>query len=174
MTLQRSRRAVLARTGAAVAGLAGIGSQAAADGHDVPVVIESVTPEQDLIVLRNDGESAVDLSGYIVDWLYNNPDYDQSDSLPSGTEIEAGGELRITSGYYDTEADVTYDYENGRVDNEGTNVIALYTPSRTHAVSVYDTSTGETEPGDPVDDPEDAEPEDGDSEDEPEPEDEEE
>lgn len=159
MTRNRSRRAVLAGTGAAVAGLVGIGSQAAADGHDVPVAIESVTPEQDLIVLRNEGESTVDLSGYIVDWLYNNPDYDQSDSLPNGTEIEAGGELRVTSGYYDTDADVTYDYDGGRIDNEGTNVIALYTPSRSNAVSVYDTSTGETEPGDPVDDPEDEEPE---------------
>lgn len=158
MTRNRSRRAVLAGTGAAVAGLVGIGSQAAADGHDVPVVIESVTPEQDLIVLRNEGESTIDLSDYIVDWLYNNPDYDQSDSLPSGTEIAAGGELRITSGYYDTDADVTYDYEGGRIDNEGTNVIALYTPSRSDAVSVYDTSTGETEPGDPVDDEEDEEP----------------
>ncbi|WP_160167141.1 hypothetical protein [Natronococcus amylolyticus] len=166
MTRNRSRRAVLAGTGAAVAGLAGIGSQAAADGHDVPVVIGSVTPEQDLIVLRNEGESTVDLSGYIVDWLYNNPDYDQSDSLPSGTEIAAGGELRITSGYYDTDADVTYDYEAGRIDNEGTNVIALYTPSRSNAVSVYDTSTGETEPGDPVDDPEDEEGEDEEPEDE--------
>ncbi|MDG5758002.1 hypothetical protein QA600_01455 [Natronococcus sp. A-GB1] len=166
MTRNRSRRAVLAGTGAAVAGLAGIGSQAAADGHDVPVVIESVTPEQDLIVLRNEGESTVDLSGYIVDWLYNNPDYDQSDSLPSGTEIAAGGELRVTSGYYDTDADVTYDYDGGRIDNEGTNVIALYTPSRSNAVSVYDTSTGETEPGDPVDDTEDEEAEDEDPEDE--------
>ncbi|WP_293033580.1 hypothetical protein [Natronococcus sp.] len=166
MTRNRSRRAVLAGTGAAVAGLVGIGSQAAADGHDVPVVIESVTPDQDLIVLRNEGESTVDLSDYIVDWLYNSPDYDQSDSLPSGTEIEAGGELRVTSGYYDTDADVTYDYGAGRIDNEGTNVIALYTPSRSDAVSVYDTSTGETEPGDPVDDeegeePETEEPEDG-------------
>jgi hypothetical protein len=166
MTRNRSRRAVLAGTGAAVAGLVGIGSQAAADGHDVPVVIESVTPDQDLIVLRNEGESTVDLSGYIVDWLYNNPDYDQSDSLPNGTEIEAGGELRITSGYYDTDADVTYDYEGGRIDNEGTNVIALYTPSQSNAVSVYDTSTGETEPGDPVDDPDDEEPEDEEPEDE--------
>lgn len=160
MTRNRSRRAVLAGTGAAVAGLVGIGSQAAADGHDVPVVIESVTPEQDLIVLRNEGESTVDLSGYLVDWLYNNPDYDQSDPLPSGTEIEAGGELRITSGYYDTEADVTYDYDGGRIDNEGTNVIALYTPNRSNAVSVYDTSTGETEHGDSVDDSADEEPDD--------------
>ncbi|WP_394741082.1 lamin tail domain-containing protein [Natronococcus roseus] len=166
MTGHRSRRAVLAGAGAAVAGLVGIGSQAAADGHGVPVVIESVTPEQDLIVLRNEGESTVDLSGYVVDWLYNNPDYDQSDSLPSGTEIAPGGELRITSGYYDTDADVTYDYEAGRIDNEGTNVIALYTPSRSNAVSVYDTSTGETEPGDPVDDSEDEETEDEESEDE--------
>ncbi|MFU8866623.1 hypothetical protein [Natronococcus sp.] len=173
MTRNRSRRAVLAGAGAAVAGLVGIGSQVAADGHDVSVVIESVTPEQDLIVLRNEGESTVDLSGYIVDWLYNNPDYDQSDSLPSGTEIEAGGELRITSGYYDTEADVTYDYAAGRINNDHTNVIALYTPSRSNAVSVYDTSTGETEPDDPVDDPEDEEqPEDEEPEDE-EPEDEE-
>jgi hypothetical protein len=155
MTRNPSRRSVLAGTGAAIAGLIGAGSQVTADGHDVPVVIESVTPEEDLIILRNEGDSEVDISGYVLKWLYNNPDYRQRDEIPDGTQIAAGGELRITSGYYDTEADIDYGYGAGRINNDGTNVIALLTPSEEYEVSVYDTSTGETEPGDPVDDEED-------------------
>ena len=167
MTRNPSRRSVLAGTGAAIAGLIGAGSQVTADGHDVPVVIESVTPEEDLIILRNEGDSEVDISGYVLKWLYNNPDYRQRDEIPDGTQIAAGGELRITSGYYDTEADIDYGYGAGRINNDGTNVIALLTPSEEYEVSVYDTSTGETEPGDPVDDEEDG-PDEEEPEDEPE------
>jgi hypothetical protein len=152
MTRNRSRRSVLAGTGVAVAGLLGIGSQVSADGHNIPVVIESVTPEQDLIILRNEGDSEVDLSGYVLKWLYNNPDYRQRDEIPDGTQIAPGEELRITSGYYDTEADIDYGYGAGRINNDGTNVIALLTPSEGYEVSVYDTSTGETEPSGPADD----------------------
>lgn len=152
MTRNPSRRSVLAGTGAAVAGLVGVGSQVAADGHDVPVVIASVVPDQDLIVLRNQGESEVDLSGYVLAWQYGNPDYNQRNEIPDGTQIAAGEELRITSGYYDTEADIDYGHGAGRIANEDTNIIALLTPSEQNEVSVYDTSSGETEPADSVDD----------------------
>jgi hypothetical protein len=74
MTRDTSRRSVLAGTGATVAGLLAVGSNVSADGHDVSVVIESVTPQEDLIVLRNEGASDVDLSGYVIRWLYNDPD----------------------------------------------------------------------------------------------------
>lgn len=171
MTRERSRRSVLTGTGVAIVGLVGVGSQVSADGHDVPVVIESVTPEQDLIVLRNEGNSDVDLSGYVIRWQYGNPDYDQEDSLPAGTVVEAGGELRITSGYYDTEADIDYGYDAGRIANEETNIIALLTPSEENEVSVYSTSRGEISgddsggDGSGEDDPEEDPDDEGDSED---------
>jgi hypothetical protein len=162
MTRDTSRRSVLAGTGAAAAGLLAVGSNVSADGHDVPVVIESVTPREDLIVLRNEGDSDVDLSGYVIRWLYNNPDNTQEDALPEDTVIEAGGTLRITSGFYDTEADVTYDYGNGRINNDGTNTIALLTPSQQEEVSVYEGDGSGAEGDDPVDDEPEEEPEDDD------------
>ena len=152
MTRNKSRRSILAGAGVGIAGLVGAGFQVAADGHDTPVVIESVTPEHDLIVLRNEGDSDVDLSNYVIDWIYNHPGANQEDSLPEGSVIAAGDELHITSGYYDTDADVTYDYDNGRIDNDNTNIIALLTPDQGSEVSVYDTSTGEDQPEDTVGD----------------------
>lgn len=152
-----TRRSVVAGTGAAVAGVLGVGTQVTASEHDIPVVIEAVTPEEDLIVLRNTGDEDVDLSGYVIDWEYENDNVDQSDPLPEGTMLPAGAALRIAGGYYDVAADVDFGYEAGRINNDYTDIIALQTPNRDRNVSVFDTSVRDTIDEDPPADPDDGE-----------------
>lgn len=151
-----TRRSVVAGAGAAAAGVLGVGTQVTASEHDVPVVIEAVSPEEDLIVLRNTGDEDVDLSGYVIDWEYENDNVDQSDSLPEGTALPTGAALRIAGGYYDVAADVDFGYEAGRINNDYTDVIALQTPGRDRNVSVFDTSVRDTVDDDEDDNGEDA------------------
>lgn len=128
----------------------GAGTSVTADGHDIPVVIESVTPEQDLIVLRNESDSEVDISGYVIDWEHNGSQT-QRDTLPSDATIEAGGTYRVASGYNDIEADHDFEYDAGRINNEDPDVVALLTPSEANVVATFDPVTGEAGSGDPVD-----------------------
>jgi hypothetical protein len=90
------------------------------------------------------------------------PGHHQEDALPEDTVIEAGGSLRITSGYYETEADIDYGYEGGRINNDGTNTIALLTPSQQEEVSVYEGDGNGAEDDDPAGDEPEEDPEEDD------------
>lgn len=121
----------------------GAGSTVLADEHDIPVAIVEVNAEAETVVLENQGSSQVDISGYHIDWEHKNDQKNQTDPLPDGTTIEAGGTLVIASGYESSEGDVTYEYENGRLNNEEPDVVALLTSGESEVVttSEEDTST---------------------------------
>lgn len=135
-----NRRKFITGAGFVIAGTVGFGT-ALADGHEISIVIAEVDAENETVVLENTGDTDVDLSGYVIDWEHNG-DKNQTDSLPEETTVPAGGKLTIASGYTDAEGDVTYDYGNGRINNEDPDVIALLTPSEKVVATSDDEVTG--------------------------------
>ncbi|XVH31322.1 hypothetical protein ACNS7O_13140 [Haloferacaceae archaeon DSL9] len=127
----------------------GIGTNVLADGHDIPVSIVDVDVITEVVTLQNDGDGDIDLSGYVIDWEYEG-DQNQSDELPEGTIIQAGGELTIASGFTSQgapvpeDADVLYDYGAGRINDDGGDTIALHAPGQSDVVDTFETSGDES------------------------------
>ncbi|QLG27375.1 lamin tail domain-containing protein [Halorarum halophilum] len=88
-----------------------------------------VAVEAEYVVFRNTGDSEVDVSGYEVAFEYGNDGTNQRRALPKDTTIEAGGELKVASGYKPVDdADVTFDYDGGVLNDDGNDVVALLDP----------------------------------------------
>lgn len=135
-----NRRNFITGAGFVIAGTVGFGT-VLADEHEVPIVIAEVNAENETVVLENTGETDVDISGYVIDWEHND-NKNQTDSLPEETTVAAGEKLTIASGYTDAQSDVTYDYDNGRINNEDPDVIALLTASEEVVATSDDEATG--------------------------------
>lgn len=129
MHMELNRRKFVAST-AAVLSAAGLGTTVIAE-ESVPVEIADVFPEAEVVILENTGEEAVDLGGHVLDWEHNG-ETNQTDSFDDGVTIEAGETLSVWTGYPsdgDVEADVQIgEYDNGRLNNEEPDVVALLTP----------------------------------------------
>ncbi|WP_170864665.1 lamin tail domain-containing protein [Halogranum amylolyticum] len=95
--------------------------------EDISLTITAVNPEEEYVVIKNEGSSAVDLSGYIMEFEYKQ-NVSQDKTFPSGTTIEAGQSILVASGAVDVDnADVTFDYE-GEVINNESDQVAVLTP----------------------------------------------
>ncbi|MFC6766042.1 lamin tail domain-containing protein [Natrinema soli] len=140
LSMTTNRRNFITGAGFVIAGTVGFGT-VLADEHEVPIVIAEINAENETVVLENTGDTDVDLSGYVIDWEHND-NKNQTDSLPEETTVPAGGKLTIASGYTDAESDVTYDYDNGRINNEDPDVIALLTASEELVATSDDEATG--------------------------------
>lgn len=117
--------------GAVLAGALGasVGTNVLADGHDVPIVITSINPETELFDLRNEGDEAVDLSGYIVHYEWDR-ERDAEDAIPDGAVIEAGAQLTVDTGCTDLGGDIVLgDFGNCQFLMER-GVLALLSPGR--------------------------------------------
>lgn len=141
--MDTDRRSVLSGATVLVATALGIGagSTVLADEHDIPVEIVEVNAEDETVILENQGSSQVDVSGYVIDWEHTNEQKNQTDALPTGTTIEAGGTLVIASGYTDIGGDITFDYEAGRLNNDDPDVVALLTADGSEAVTTSEGAT---------------------------------
>lgn len=122
----------------------GAGSTVLADNHNISVTITDVNPEGETVILTNTGDERVDISGYVIDWEYNQPDT-QLNELPEDTEIGAGDSITIATGYNNSEGTVTYDYDAGRINNENPDVIALLTPDESEVVTTSEETSTSTE-----------------------------
>lgn len=96
---------------------------------DTSIECAEVAVEAEYVVFRNTGDSEVDVSGYEVAFEYGNDGTNQRRELPDNTTIEAGGELTVASGYKPVDdADVTFDYDGGVLNDDGNDVVALLDP----------------------------------------------
>lgn len=133
--------------GTAVAGLS-MGSSVLATGH-TPLYFETVDEEGDFVVIGNAGDEDFDLSGYVIDWEYGQPE-DQTDEIPSGIVVPADGTVKLASGYDEAgaaDADHDFGYEEGRIRDDGTDTIAIHEPGM--ETLVITSGDHQDPPGDP-------------------------
>lgn len=126
--MQTNRRKFIIGVGATVAGLSA-GSSAVATEH-TPLYFETVAREGDFVVIGNAGDEDFDLSGYVIDWEYGQPE-DQTDEIPEGIVVPVGGTVKLASGYDEAgaaDADHDFGYEAGRIRDDGTDTIAIHEP----------------------------------------------
>ncbi|WP_394742444.1 hypothetical protein [Natronococcus roseus] len=155
----------MAGTGA-VLGAAGLSSTVGAD-DSIPVEIANVYPIEDVVILENVGEEAVDLGAYEMHWGMN-LDQDQIDRFDSGTTIAPEQQLSVWTGFQstqidDVEADVQIaDHDNGRINAEEPNTLGLVAPSGDVVDRTDDTvaddpayDSGEYDEADPAEDEDD-------------------
>lgn len=126
--MRTNRRQFVMGIGTAVAGLS-MGSSVLATGH-TPLYFETVDEEGDFVVIGNAGDEDFDLSGYVIDWEYGQPE-DQTDEIPSGIVVPAGGTVKLASGYDEAgaaDADHDFGYEAGRIRDDSSDTIAIHEP----------------------------------------------
>lgn len=127
--------------GATVAGLSA-GSSVIASEH-TSLYFETIDVERDFVVIGNAGDEDFDLSGYIIDWEYNQ-DQDQTDEIPDGIVVPAGGSVKLASGYDESaaeDADHDFGYEAGRIRDDGTDTVTIHEPGMGSVVIISDDHT---------------------------------
>jgi hypothetical protein len=98
-----------------------------ADSHFGIEIVE-VNAEGEYVVLENTGGESVNLSGYTIDFEYLEPDT-QTETLPEGTTLDPGARLVVATGAREVpNADVTYENDNHRLNNEDPDAVALLAP----------------------------------------------
>lgn len=153
-----NRRQFIVGTGSVLIGALGVssGTSVFASEHEIPVRIAGVNPQEETVILENQGNDTVDLDGYQIDWEYRNDNDTQVTPFPDGVSIGAGEQLVVWSGFQSSEipaveADVTMREDVGdapgdaRINDDGDDVIALLSPSG----EVVSTSDGEVQPPEP-------------------------
>jgi Lamin Tail Domain len=140
-----SRRKMLGGLG--VLALGGFGTTTViGDSHRKNIEVQEVNPEGEYVVFVNNGDTDYDLSNYVVAFEYGNIEKDQRDALPEGTVLKAKGTLKVATGAKEVEdADVTFDNENHRLNDDGSDVVALLTtdPVEDPAICTGKASTGD-------------------------------
>lgn len=153
-----NRRQFIVGTGSVLIGALGVnsGTSVFVSEHEIPVRIVGVNPQEETVILENQGNDTVDLDGYQIDWEYRNDNDTQVTPFPDGVSIGAGEQLVVWSGFQSSEipaveADVTMREDVGdapgdaRINDDGDDVIALLSPSG----EVVSTSDGEVQPPEP-------------------------
>lgn len=153
-----NRRQFIVGTGSVLIGALGVssGTSVFASEHEIPVRIVDVNPQEETVILENQGNDTVDLDGYQIDWEYRNDNDTQVTPFPDGVSIGAGEQLVVWSGFQSSEipaveADVTMREDVGdapgdaRINDNRDDVIALLSPSG----EVVSTSDGEVQPPEP-------------------------
>ncbi|GAA0247649.1 hypothetical protein GCM10009000_074590 [Halobacterium noricense] len=98
-----------------------------ADGEEISIIISEINAEDEYIVLKNDGDSNVDIGGYTLAFEYSNKQYNQRRKLPEGTTIPADETLTVATGAKEVSGAVVVErpYEGEVLNNEREDVIAL-------------------------------------------------
>jgi hypothetical protein len=140
-----SRRKMLGGLG--VLALGGFGTTTViGDSHRKNIEVQEVNPEGEYVVFVNNGDTDYDLSNYVVAFEYMNPEKDQRDALPGGTVLKANSTLKVATGAKEVEdADVTFDNQNHRLNDDGSDVVALLTPDPVEDPAIC---TGQANTGD--------------------------
>ncbi len=93
--------------------------------ESVPIEIAKVEPEAEFVTFENTEMEDVDVSGYVVEFEYDNDGTDQRRTLPEGTVIGGGQSLIVATGAKEVpEADVKLDYDGDVLNNDDTDVVA--------------------------------------------------
>lgn len=111
----------------AAALVSGAGVQTAIGQDDSPpLAFVEVAAEAEYVIIANVSGETFDLTGYSINFEVGQ-EVDQVSEFTDGTAIEAGGQLKIATGYKDVEdADVTFDYTgNGAIRNDGSDVVGI-------------------------------------------------
>lgn len=104
------------------------GSPALSSEHSNALVFREINPEDEWVIIENTGSSAVDLSGYYMEFEFRQQ-VSQTRRFPRGTAIESGETLKVASGAEEVgDADVTFDYEGAVINNDGSDILAIFEP----------------------------------------------
>lgn len=136
-----NRRQYMFGAGTAAAALLGVGvsdtvlaQNAAPEG----IYFTDVNAEGEYVVIENRSDSDVDLSGYYINFEYQDPT-NQRKEFQSGTVIEAHSQLKIATGAEPVpDADVTFDYNVPRIHNTEPDNFAILMPDSETVVAKSD------------------------------------
>lgn len=137
-----SRRSVLkagVAVSAATLGVSSAGLGLAQVGNNITI---DVNAEDEYVVINNTGDSAVDLTGYGLNFEASNEDTDQIRRFEGEVSIESGGSIVVPTGVQEVpNADVRLQdpYNSPKLNNENPDVVELVAPDET----VVATSNGD-------------------------------
>lgn len=182
-----TRRQYLLGASVAIAGAGTTHTALGTQQNQLQLAFGEINAEGEYLVLHNEGETAADIEGYVMDWEHANEDDTQTDELTQDageTTIPAGGSITVATGARPvSDADVDFGHESSDevMRNEEPDVFAVLTPdgdvvARSDEDQVSDAETPspteestptETETTEDTPTEEDGEDEDGDDEDAP-------
>lgn len=118
------------------------------DPPAVPVRVVDVDAPAERVVLENDGDREVDLTGYRLDFEYGQP-AEQVRTFPMGTLVGAGERLVVETGAEppgDPPADVRFTYLTAVLNDADPDTVALLTPAGDPVTSRRDVPSAGTRP----------------------------
>lgn len=124
---------------AATLGVSSAGLGLAQVGNNITI---DVNAEDEYVVINNTGDSAVDLTGYGLNFEASNEDTDQIRRFEGEVSIESGGSIVVPTGVQEVpNADVRLQdpYNSPKLNNENPDVVELVAPDET----VVATSNGD-------------------------------
>ena len=101
-----------------------------ASAGDLSVRVVAIDAQTERVVLRNDGDRAVDLTGFMMDFEHDQP-ADQRWTLPMGTSVGPGEHLVVETGAEppaEPAADVRFSFTRAVINSVDPDTIALVTP----------------------------------------------
>ncbi|WP_228546091.1 lamin tail domain-containing protein [Halegenticoccus tardaugens] len=130
--------------GAAALGIAGLGAGSTVIASDHSgLAFAEVNAEDEYVVIENTGDEGFDLSGYWMEFEHGQ-NVSQAREFPDGAVVEAGETLTVASGAEDVDdADVTFDYDRGVINNDGSDTMAILEPDEETVVVTSDESTSD-------------------------------
>lgn len=117
-------------TGVGVAGFGGVTTALGAQSDVPEITFGEMNEEQEWLVLHNEGNQDVDIKGWYINWEARNENQDQWDEFQEkfgATTIKAENVIKVATGYKEVDdADVTFENNAGRMNNDGDDVYAVY------------------------------------------------
>ncbi len=143
-----NRRQYLVGAGTAAATLLGVGASNAIAQNTAPegIYFTDVNAEGEYLVLKNRGQSTVDLREYYIDFEHNG-NVDQTRRFGTDATVSAGADLTFepgerlvvaTGAENVPEAHVTFDYKGPVINNETPDSFALLMPDKETVVAEAD------------------------------------
>lgn len=92
------------------------------------IVVSQIYPVRELVEITNRSDAAIDLTGYRIDFEYNQPTV-QIRAFPEGTTLQAGESLLVATGTKSIgPADLRFDYRRHVLNRGDPDVVAILAP----------------------------------------------
>lgn len=103
--------------------------------QDTPeITFGQINEEGEWLVLHNEEDTDVDIEDWYINWEARNEEQDQWDQFKEkygATSIPANGSIKVATGYKEVQdADVQFENDAGRMNNDGGDVYAVYLPDQ--------------------------------------------
>lgn len=108
-------------------------------GETPEITFGEIDNKEEWLVLHNEEDTDVDITDWYINWEDENDNQDQWDQFQDqygATTIEAEDSIKVATGAEEVQdADVTFDNDAHRMNDDGTDVYAVYLPDQSTEVA---------------------------------------